>query len=82
MNYYKGERETSVLYADGLFYGFVRACFTAHGMLVLRLCAGSFCALCVNDCREVGSHTRTLHIGRRNYFYGVRISYTWLGIPD
>lgn len=47
-----------------------------RGLLVLRLCAARFTALCVARFAvwcggligEVGSHTRTLHIGRRNYF--------------
>lgn len=78
-----GSFSCSEIYADGSFCDFARVRFTAlrctFGCLVLRLCAARFPALrctrmdrfavwCGGLIGEVGSHTRTLHIGRRNYF--------------
>ena len=59
---------------------FVLPLCDVRGRFVLRLYAGSFLRVGRVCCRvrfatwcggligEVGSHTRTLHIGRRNYF--------------
>lgn len=78
--YSDGSFSCSEIYADGSFYDFARVRFTAlrctFGCLVLRLCVGSFydfvlarfAVWCGGLIGEVGSHTRTLHIGRMNYF--------------
>ena len=62
----------SEIYADVSFYDFVRVRFPVlrytRKARFTALCVARFAVWCGGLIGEVGSHTRTLHIGRRNYF--------------